>query len=166
MRTGGKAVILLGIATICAGGIIAFWRTKHVPSDLEWAEKITGIRFPKDASDIMTASAFEFCFSVRMILAPETADSFVKQLGLAPGAAYGDNARYGVDGTIFQDHAKAQRLLGLNGHSQWNTWNVEYDPSTRRIWIVVMTPDYGGDPPSGSDEATKRELERDRQPPS
>jgi len=46
----------------------------------------------------------------------------------------------------------APELLEIHGASQWQSWRCYLHPSSRRIWIVVLHPDYSGDPPAGSFE--------------
>lgn len=124
-----------------------FFIKSRLPEDIRYLERQTGLRFPKGISGIVIERPYEFCFSGRMQLPADSADTFVRDAGFRVSEDFPVNARFGIDTNIFWGTNSSEPFMQLTGRNKTDRWEFAYSPRTKTLWFVDLFPDYHGDPP-------------------
>jgi hypothetical protein len=112
--------------------------------DLQYLQKISGLRLPDGVFDVAVERPREFCVTGRLSLPKDRIDSFVRNNGFVALHEYPLNHALGLDKARFKaDPPK----LGIVGRSAKQRWEIALDPIAGTLWFVVLFEDMSGDAP-------------------
>ena len=144
-RPVGLVVVIVIASCVLLALLLRRWRND---APLRYATRVTSLPL-LDAEVIEVADDGEMSTQMYLLLPPESV-SMVRARGLVPTpppARWPDDTFSSTEQFAAWPPPSSSVLLGIEGCTGGNAWFGYLDESSGELWLEILYPDWGGDPP-------------------
>jgi hypothetical protein len=141
-----KRAFIIVFALLLIGGIAAwlfYWE-----SSASYAQKITGVHFPRGTKVLSNYDSGDAFIVMSLQLPDGKTEVFLRDNGFGDGKAAILLPRFTEQlPADYRNIPRAEKRRALVGRSKTNRWEFIVDPSSSRLWCLVLYPDWAGGTP-------------------